>query len=92
VHATSQCALIGQGAAVEDRIAFAPRGDQLRLGQHLEMVAHPRLTDRENLCQLQYPERIARERTQHIEAQWVIARLAQGSQFIEGLGTDVGGG
>ncbi|MNM83426.1 hypothetical protein D3C81_954870 [compost metagenome] len=73
---------VGQGAAVEDRIAFAAGRHQSGLGQHLEVVAHARLADGEDLRQFQHAERIAGQCAQYVQAQRVAAGFAQGSQRI----------
>ena len=73
---------VGQGAAVENRIAFAAGRHQVGLGQHLEVVAHARLADGEDLRQFQHAERIVGQRAQDIQAQRIAAGLAQGRQLI----------
>ncbi|MNE27527.1 hypothetical protein D3C80_1209400 [compost metagenome] len=55
----TQAQAIGQGATIEDRIAFAAGCHQSGLGQHLEVVAHARLADGEDLRQLQHAKRVA---------------------------------
>ncbi len=71
-----------QGAAIEDRVALAASCHQTGLGQHLEVMAHARLADAEDLCQLQYAKRIVGERAQYIQTQRIAAGLAQGGQFV----------
>ena len=78
---------VGQGAAVKNCIAFAARGYQVGLGQHLQMVAHAGLADGEDLRQFQYAEGIVGQRTQDVQAQRVPSGLAQGCQFIAVVGT-----
>ncbi|MCY1436428.1 hypothetical protein D9M71_525540 [compost metagenome] len=87
---------IGQGAAVEDRIAFTPCRHQVSLGQHLQVMAHAGLADGEDLRQFQHAERIVAEYAQHIQPQRVAAGFAQGCQFVavfraEGGRTDIHG-
>ena len=83
---------MGQGASVENRIAFATGGHQVGLGQHLQMVAHAGLADGEDLRQLQYPERIVGQCAQYVQAQRIASGLAQGSQFIAVVRTQGGHG
>ncbi|MCY1174326.1 hypothetical protein D9M73_145240 [compost metagenome] len=73
---------MGQGATVENRIAFTAGGDQVSLGQHLEVMTHARLADAEDLRQFQYAERIVGQSAQDIQAQGIAAGLAQGRQLI----------
>ncbi|MCY1427024.1 hypothetical protein D9M71_428540 [compost metagenome] len=81
-----QCAAqriaVGQGAAVEDRVAFAASRYQSGLGQHLQVVAHARLADVEDLRQFQHAERIVGQRAQYVQPQRIAAGLAQGGQFV----------
>lgn len=78
----AQAQAIGQGAAVKDRIAFATGRDQACLGQDLEVMAHARLANGEDLRQFQYAERIAGQGAQYVKAQRIAAGFAQGSQRI----------
>ncbi|MNE44815.1 hypothetical protein D3C81_1483590 [compost metagenome] len=55
----TQSKTIGQGATIENRIAFAARCHQPGLRQHLQVVTHARLADRKNLRQFEYTERVA---------------------------------
>ncbi|MCY1430693.1 hypothetical protein D9M71_466440 [compost metagenome] len=55
----AQAQAIGEGATIENRIAFAPGCYQPGLGQHLEVVAHAGLADGEDLRQLQHAKRVA---------------------------------
>jgi hypothetical protein len=83
-------AAIGQGTSVEDRVAFAARGDQAGLGQDLEVVAHARLADGEDLRQFQHAERIVAQCAQHVEAQRITAGLAQGGELVAGVELQLG--
>ncbi|MNH32521.1 hypothetical protein D3C79_929730 [compost metagenome] len=85
VQAAAQAVAVGQGPAVENRIAFAARSHQLGLGQNLEVMAHARLPDVENLCQLQDAERVAGQGAQDIQAQFVATGFAQGCQCVASL-------
>lgn len=76
---------MGQGAAVEDRIAFAARCHQAGLGQYLEVMAHPRLADGEDLRQFQHAERVIAQGAQNVQAQAIARGLAQGGQQVGGL-------
>ena len=73
---------MGQGAAIKNRVAFAPGCNQPRLGQHLEVVAHAGLAGGENLRQLQHTKRIVGQRAQHIESQRIASSLAQGGELV----------
>ena len=72
----------GQRTSVEDRVAFAARRHQPGLGQHLEVVAHARLADGEDLRQLQHAERIVGQGAQHVQSQRVASRLAQRGERV----------
>ncbi|MCY1352926.1 hypothetical protein D9M69_392510 [compost metagenome] len=82
--------VLRQGAAVEDRVAFAAGGHQVRLGQHLEVMTHARLAGGEDLRQFQHAERVVGQRAQHVEAQRIAAGLAQGGQLVAVVMTDLG--
>ncbi|MNN46793.1 hypothetical protein D3C81_1611890 [compost metagenome] len=82
--------VLRQGAAIEDRIAFAPRGHQSRLGQYLEVMAHAGLAGGEDLRQLQYAEGVVGQHPQHIQPQRVAAGLAQGGQLVAVVMADLG--
>jgi hypothetical protein len=82
VQLTAELLAIGQGAAVEDRVAFAAGGDQAGLGQHFQVVAHARLADGENLRQFEHAEGIVGQGPQHIQPQRIAAGLAQGRQIV----------
>ncbi len=66
----------------QERVALAARRHQPGLGQHLEVVAHARLADGEDLRQLQHAERIVGQRAQDIQPQRITAGLAQGRQLV----------
>ncbi|MNT38134.1 hypothetical protein D3C72_1743170 [compost metagenome] len=85
VQATARLFVMGQGAAVEDRIALAAGGDQPGLGQNLQVVADPRLANGENLRQFQHAEGVVAQRAQDIQAQRIAAGLAQGGEGVDGL-------
>ncbi|MNE77297.1 hypothetical protein D3C80_1736000 [compost metagenome] len=54
VQAPAKAQAVGQGAAVEDGVAFAAGCHQLGLGQYLEVMAHAGLADVEDLRQFQH--------------------------------------
>ena len=76
VQLAAQQVGVGQGAAIENRVAFAAGGHQVGLGQHFQVVAHAGLADGENLRQLQYAERIVGQCAQYVQAQRVASSLA----------------
>jgi hypothetical protein len=90
VQLAAEAVGLGQGAAVEDRVAFAARRHQAGLGQHLQVVAHARLADGEDLRQLQHAERIVGQHPQHVQPQRVAAGLAQRGQLVAGIVADQG--
>ncbi len=73
---------VGQGATVENRVAFTPRCNQIRLSQHLEVMAHAGLTNGKNLRQLKHAERIVGQHTQYVEPQGIAAGLAQCREVV----------
>ena len=73
---------VGQGATVENRVAFTAGRHQVGLGQYLEVVTHARLADAEDLRQFQYAKRIVGQCAQYIQSQRIAAGLAQGRQLI----------
>ena len=91
VQAAAELFVMGQGAAVENRIAFAPGGHQAGLGQHLEVVADAGLADGKDLRQFQHAEGVVAQGAQHIQAQRITAGLAQGGEGIDGLEGRKGG-
>ena len=78
---------VGQGATVENRIAFTTGRHQIGLGQNLEVMTHAGLADAEDLRQFQYAERIVGQRAQYIQPQRIAAGLAQGRQLIANIKT-----
>ncbi|MNN18264.1 hypothetical protein D3C81_1314700 [compost metagenome] len=85
VQAPTQAQAVGQGAAIENGVAFAARSHQLGLGQHLEVVAHAGLADVEDLRQFQHAKRVAGQRAQNIQTQLVTTGFAQGGQCVASL-------
>ncbi|MNP48452.1 hypothetical protein D3C76_1425750 [compost metagenome] len=83
---TTQAQAVGQCAAIEDGVTFAAGCHQLGLGQHLQVVAHARLADVEDLRQLQHAERVVGQGAQYVQAQLVATGFAQGSQCFALLG------
>ncbi len=73
---------LGQGAAIEDRIAFSARRQQASLGQYLEVMADAGLSGGKNLRQLEHAERVAGQRAQYVQPQRIAAGLAQGGELI----------
>ncbi len=67
---------VGQGAAVKNRIAFAAGGHQVGLGQDLQVMAHARLADGEDLRQFQHAEGIVGQHPQDVQAQRIASGLA----------------
>ncbi|MNI45625.1 hypothetical protein D3C81_1315190 [compost metagenome] len=90
VHFFEQCRVqfaaqqigVGQGATVENRVAFTAGCHQVGLGQYLEVMAHAGLADAEDLRQFQYAERVVGQCAQNIQPQRIAAGLAQGRQLI----------
>ncbi|MCY1181876.1 hypothetical protein D9M73_224080 [compost metagenome] len=81
-----QAQAIGQGTAVEDGVAFAAGCHEVGLSQHLEMMAHARLADVEDLRQLQHAERVVGQGAQYVQAQRIATGFAQGGQCFALLG------
>src|SRR5690606_29181208 len=71
---------IRQAAAIEDRVALAPRAHQSGIGQHLEMMAHSGLAHVEDLGQFQHAEGVAAQYPQNIQPQRVAGGLEKGCQ------------
>ncbi|MCY1443895.1 hypothetical protein D9M71_603370 [compost metagenome] len=94
IHLFEQCRMqpatqaqaVGQGATVEDGVAFAAGRHQLGLGQYLQVVAHARLANVEDLRQFEHAERVVGQGAQHVQAQLVATGFAQGSQCFALLG------
>ncbi|MNN11290.1 hypothetical protein D3C81_1242440 [compost metagenome] len=88
VQAAAQAQAVGQGAAIEDGIAFAAGRHQLCLGQDLEVMAHAGLADIEDLRQFQHAKRVAGQGAQYVQAQRVATGFAQGCQLVALLMND----
>ncbi len=90
VQPAARAVELRQAASVEHRVAFAPGGQQAGLGEHLEMMAHPRLADGKDLRQLEHAEGVAGQHAQHVQAQRIATGLAQGGELVAGVVTDLG--
>ena len=91
MQAAAQLFALSQGAAIEDRIAFAACGHQPSLRQDFQVMADAGLTRGENLRQLQYTERVVGQGAQNIQAQRITAGLAQGGEGVDRLEGQMGG-